>query len=518
MRPAIILLTLPAVILSLGLALLAINALMLWLTSRIVDGFTVGGFWSTLGGALIVWIVNAALRRAQRSTLSRSDAWSAADAPARRRRPPRRRRAGGCEDESVSLLLVKLALAPTLVVGSSLAGRRWGHEVSGLLVAMPLVAGPILLITELEHGAHFAARAAAASLLGLVALACFVVVFARVARHARMAARGARRLARVPRRRAGVRADRDSRPASASCSPPAHSRSRRGCYPPIRPEQDLPIAGLPAWDLPARAIATALLVLGLTGAAAGLGPTLTGALTPFPVSNTVLAAFVLVLEGPAQGRRLLARLLARRVRLRRVLLPRLRARLPLGVAAAFAIALCGALAAQLLARLIAGARGATPMEAPPPARARPDAGGWVRALARRLQRRSPSARYGFSATASMIEPHVSTAFASKSSRSPSSWRCAEAAAVGGWKRRGEPALGQHADGLHRVVGVDERQRVPGQLGVAARLPRAQVGAQVGRRRGGLGVQARAYSWTLRVSRRRSSAAFAPRARTRRSAR
>jgi putative membrane protein len=65
-RPWIILLTLPAVILSLGLALLAINALMLWLTSRIVDGFAVGGFWSTIGGALIVWIVNAALKRLQR--------------------------------------------------------------------------------------------------------------------------------------------------------------------------------------------------------------------------------------------------------------------------------------------------------------------------------------------------------------------------------------------------------------------------------------------------------------------
>jgi putative membrane protein len=72
-RPAIIFLTLPAVILSLGLALLVINALMLWLTSRIVDGFAVGGFSSTLGGALIVWIVNAALRRAQRSTPSAAD-------------------------------------------------------------------------------------------------------------------------------------------------------------------------------------------------------------------------------------------------------------------------------------------------------------------------------------------------------------------------------------------------------------------------------------------------------------
>jgi putative membrane protein len=62
-RPVVILLTLPAVILSFGLALLVINALMLWLTSRVVDGFTVGGFWSTLGGALIVWVVNAVLRR-----------------------------------------------------------------------------------------------------------------------------------------------------------------------------------------------------------------------------------------------------------------------------------------------------------------------------------------------------------------------------------------------------------------------------------------------------------------------
>jgi putative membrane protein len=65
-RPVVILLTLPAVILSFGLALLVISALMLWLTSRLVSGFAVGGFWSTVGGALIVWLVNAALRRWQR--------------------------------------------------------------------------------------------------------------------------------------------------------------------------------------------------------------------------------------------------------------------------------------------------------------------------------------------------------------------------------------------------------------------------------------------------------------------
>jgi putative membrane protein len=62
LRPLVILLTLPAVIVSLGLALLLINALMLWITSRFVTGLHVGGFWSTVGGALVMWVVNMALR------------------------------------------------------------------------------------------------------------------------------------------------------------------------------------------------------------------------------------------------------------------------------------------------------------------------------------------------------------------------------------------------------------------------------------------------------------------------
>jgi putative membrane protein len=61
-RPAVVLLTLPAVILSLGLFLLLINALMVWVTSKFVTGLHLGGFWSTVGAALIMWIVNIALR------------------------------------------------------------------------------------------------------------------------------------------------------------------------------------------------------------------------------------------------------------------------------------------------------------------------------------------------------------------------------------------------------------------------------------------------------------------------
>jgi hypothetical protein len=262
----------------------------------------------------------------------------------------------------VSLLLVKLALAPALVVGSSLAGRRWGHEVSGLLVALPLVAGPILLITELEHGAHFAARAASASLLGLVALASFVVVFARIAHIVRARA--------WPLAVAGgwiaflAVALAFGATTIAAGIGLALAVAAFALAPLLLPhDRELahePTAALPVWDLPARAAATALLVLGLTGAAAGLGPTLTGVLTPFPVSNTVLAAFLLVLEGPAQLDAFFRGFLRGAYGfcafcfLVAVLV------VPLGAAGAFSLALLGALAVQTVVRLLAGGAAAAP--------------------------------------------------------------------------------------------------------------------------------------------------------------
>ncbi|HEX8714272.1 MAG TPA: hypothetical protein VF706_01790 [Solirubrobacteraceae bacterium] len=251
----------------------------------------------------------------------------------------------------MSLLLVKLTLAPALVVGSSLAGRRWGHEVSGLLVALPLVAGPILLITDLEHGARFASRAAAASLLGLVALASFVVVFARVSRRRHWpfaVAAGWLAFLAVALGFATLAPPAGAGLAIALC---AYAIAPR-LMPPDPHLESTSDAELPVWDLPARALATAVLVLGLTGAAAGLGPTLTGVLTPFPISNTVLAAFVLVLEGPAHANAFLRGFLRGAFGfvafcfLLAVLL------VPLGTAGAFALALCGALAAQLVARLL----------------------------------------------------------------------------------------------------------------------------------------------------------------------
>lgn len=66
-RPLIIILTLPINILTLGLFTLIINALMFWLVSDIVKGFTITNFWSAFFAALIFAIFSMFLSFMDRS-------------------------------------------------------------------------------------------------------------------------------------------------------------------------------------------------------------------------------------------------------------------------------------------------------------------------------------------------------------------------------------------------------------------------------------------------------------------
>jgi len=58
LRPFLVLFTLPFVVLTMGLGIVVINALLFMLTGWLVRGFEVGSFWSALGGAVIVGLVN----------------------------------------------------------------------------------------------------------------------------------------------------------------------------------------------------------------------------------------------------------------------------------------------------------------------------------------------------------------------------------------------------------------------------------------------------------------------------
>jgi len=57
-RPLVVILSLPAIILTMGLFTLVVNALMLYLTSRIYPNFQVKSIWSAIAAVAIVWLVN----------------------------------------------------------------------------------------------------------------------------------------------------------------------------------------------------------------------------------------------------------------------------------------------------------------------------------------------------------------------------------------------------------------------------------------------------------------------------
>ena len=195
------------------------------------------------------------------------------------------------------VLALKLLLAPLLVVASSLAGRRWGPRLAGILVVLPIVAGPILLILYLDHGSAFAADAARAATLGIVPLAAFALIFAYLSRrHGWLVILLTSWVTVLV---ADLALSRVTVPAAAALL--LALLALHGADALLR-RMDQPIpppVTTTWWDLPARAIATAALVVLLTGFAAFLGPALTGALAPFPIALSVVCAFTAAQSGHA---------------------------------------------------------------------------------------------------------------------------------------------------------------------------------------------------------------------------
>jgi hypothetical protein len=191
---------------------------------------------------------------------------------------------------------MKLTLAPALVAATTLAGRRWGALVGGVVGGFPAVVGPILLALDVEHGDPFAARAAAGALAGLLALTAFVVAYGRLAQRLRWPA------ALV----ASWAAFAIATAALDGVTPPpqlafplvlgafalAYVLLPRGAGAAHAP-------AVPRWDVAFRMLATAAFVIALTGLAGALGPRLSGLLAAFPVLASVLCAFTHAQEGAA---------------------------------------------------------------------------------------------------------------------------------------------------------------------------------------------------------------------------
>ena len=192
-------------------------------------------------------------------------------------------------------LLLKLIVTPVLLATATLVGRRWGANVGGVLAALPIVTGSVSFFVAFEQGPAFGSSTADAALVGLAAVAWFGLAYARTCRRsgwlmslvAGYAAFLVASLAVVPI--GGL-------PGWAAFGyvvltllivlrllPPA----RLG-------ERPTP----PRWDMPARLVTAAVLIVVITGVARQLGPQVSGLLAALPVLFAVLIAFSHRHEGP----------------------------------------------------------------------------------------------------------------------------------------------------------------------------------------------------------------------------
>jgi hypothetical protein len=208
----------------------------------------------------------------------------------------------------MGVLAVKLLLAPSFVVGASLATRRFGPRIGGLIGGLPVVAGPILLVYALTHGREFAAGAASGTLLGLVSLIAFVVVYGRLA--GRVSWTASMLAGWLTFAAATAVFSAISLPPGAALAVSGAAIAAGLLALPPAPHAPRAHTPPPTWDLPMRAACALALVLSLTAVAGWLGPQLSGLLAPFPIIATVLAVFTHAQRGTAELVRLLRGLIS----------------------------------------------------------------------------------------------------------------------------------------------------------------------------------------------------------------
>jgi hypothetical protein len=274
----------------------------------------------------------------------------------------------------MGVLAAKLVLAPTFVMGASLAARRYGARIGGLIGGLPVVAGPILLVFALDHGRAFAASASAATLLGIVSLIAFIVVYARLAGGAHWGASLLLGWSAFFAMTAALSAVTVSTPVALACVLAAvgaallalpRSRGERG-------SDAIP----PAWDLPLRGASALALVLALTALAGQLGAKLSGLLAPFPVIASVLAVFTHALHGEDDLLRIMRGFVLGLVAYALFCFALAESLRSLSIAAGFAIAVAAALATQSIALALSWRR-REPSSARAPSRYGDTSGGAV---------------------------------------------------------------------------------------------------------------------------------------------
>ena len=197
------------------------------------------------------------------------------------------------------LWIFKIFAVPVAVALATLAMRRWGPAVVGMLMGLPLMTGPISLFLAVDQGIEFATAALVGVLLAVASMGPYAVAYYWSAPHVHWTASLAISIAAfgaaswclqalsINLREAATLAGASL--LLALLVMPRVKTGRLALSPPW-------------WDLPFRMVVTALLVVLVTLLAERLGPRLSGFFGTLPIITCVVLSFTQQHAGVAPAR------------------------------------------------------------------------------------------------------------------------------------------------------------------------------------------------------------------------
>lgn len=190
---------------------------------------------------------------------------------------------------------LKLFITPTLMLLISLAAKRWGTHIGGLLSGLPITSALVMLFLSLEQGAGFALQAVPGALAGLAAIQATYLVYFLVTRKVGafigcLTALLAYALTAWAISGVGVLVVS----IIATLLLVAANIVLTGKEAQTSTARYVP---LPRWVIPMRMLTATLLLLAITASAEWLGPVISGLLAPIPVIAWPLAVFAHVQSG-----------------------------------------------------------------------------------------------------------------------------------------------------------------------------------------------------------------------------
>lgn len=194
----------------------------------------------------------------------------------------------------MQILLLKLILTPILTGAATWAGRKYGHNVSGLLIGLPLNAGPVALFLALQHGDVFASESAKGIIFGAVSLGSYSATYASLSKRFNL-------IFCVAGGWTAYFASTfflnqfDFSLLTTFLLTTFALAILLVCFPVYKP--GVITVKPPHWDIPLRIVLATLFILGLTYISGNLGPRLSGLLTTFPIFGTIFATTTHYLYG-----------------------------------------------------------------------------------------------------------------------------------------------------------------------------------------------------------------------------